>query len=100
MSVDYYVTCREKAGGRITRIRRHTIDNDGTWYPRNGEMVARTTVVKDVDNGWEYWTVYYNDGWKLGAMIEIVVVDGTKYLKTKKNNKPEDNLGALPNCES
>ena len=37
-----------------------------------------------------------NGQWVNGAKVEIISVNGGKYLRTDRNNTPKDNLGSLP----
>jgi len=38
------------------------------------------------------------DKWQMGAMVEVIEVNGNKFIRTDKNQIEKDNLGELPNC--
>lgn len=100
MSADYYVTCRNETDGRITSVRRSVVNSDGTFQPP-GTPISRSDVVADIeDNGAVYFTAYQNsDGdWFEGSRIRIIIVNGTKYLRTDANNTAADNLDEIPEC--
>ena len=59
---------------------------------------SRETVVAAIKKVTTYVTVVKNSGgnWAKGKEVFIIKVDGTEYLKTVANNKPNDNLDNLP----
>lgn len=99
MSADYFVTCRNETDGSITSVRRHVVNSDGTFQTQGAE-VKRSAVVSDIEgNGAVYETIYKRNGkWQRGAQIKVIVVNGTKYLRTDANNTAADNLDEIPEC--
>lgn len=61
---------------------------------------TRSQIVSFIEGGKTVITVYRdppNTGnWKKGAKVEVVVIEGTKYLRTDNNRVKKDNLGNLP----
>lgn len=61
------------------------------------EEFTRAQVVEAIANGLNVITAYSKDGkWQRGAPVEVVVIDGVKYLRTDANRVKADNLGELP----
>lgn len=73
-------------------------------YPDNGESLgalaeqSRTEVVAAIKQGRTFVTVFKNENgnWSKGQPVFIVRINGTEYLKTVDNGKPQDNLDNLP----
>ncbi len=69
----------------------------------NGESLGspgtrtRTQVIGDIGAGTTFVTAYQKDEkWTKGEDVRVVIVDGTKYIRTDANSKAADNLGSLP----
>ncbi len=78
----------------IDSVREHY--DDGTTLG-DATATARGTVVSRITSGTRYDTMYAsNSKWTAGAKIDIVTVNGTKYLRTDADKKAADNLGNLP----
>lgn len=62
------------------------------------EIVARSTVVSNLERGFSYVTIYKsNDGkWKRGDNVEVVIINNNKFIRTDGNRIAKDNLGELP----
>ena len=82
-------------GSHIDEVRVH-VDNGDTVG--SGTSKTRDTVISQLSAGTTFATIYKNsDGkWNLGASVEIVTIEGTKYIKTVPDNTKKDNLGDLP----
>jgi hypothetical protein len=58
------------------------------------ETWPRSKVVQTIEGGGEVWTNPTTTTQK--AKVEVVVIKGTKYIKTVRDNTERDNLGSLP----
>lgn len=59
---------------------------------------SRASVVTLLESGSTFCTATKNsDGkWAKGAMVKIVTIEGTKFIKTKADGIKKDNLDNLP----
>lgn len=58
---------------------------------------TRQRVIEDIERGVSFNTIFLTEGkWTRGAMVEVVVINGQKFLRTDRNQRTADNLGALP----
>jgi hypothetical protein len=57
----------------------------------------RSEVIEKIDSGLIFYTLVKdkNEKFNPGERIDVYTVDGTKWLKTKKNDIKKDNLGNL-----
>ncbi|MGG4011049.1 DUF3892 domain-containing protein [Bacillus smithii] len=79
---------------RIKVLKVHTDNGDKVGA---GTDWLREDVISSIEEGYTYCTIYQKDGkWNKGAKVEIVIVDGSKYLRTDANKIKRDNLGELP----
>jgi|SRR6185437_5073715 len=63
----------------------------------NAAEMTRTAVINWIAAGYSVATVYRKDGkWFRGADVQIVVRDGTRYIRTDADRIKADNLGSLP----
>lgn len=63
-----------------------------------GNEMARISVVAKIEGGKSFVTIYKNsDGkWTKGKEVQIIKVDGEKFIRTDANHKKCDNLENLP----
>jgi len=75
---------------KVHKDHGNTIGNPSVWL--------RTKVVSSLENGNTFVTISNGtEGkWNKGADVRIVIVNGTKYIRTDMNQKAGDNLGNLP----
>lgn len=61
------------------------------------EHSSRQKVIQDIENGKRYMTITKSEsGYQNGQKVEIVLIDGQKFIKTLKDNIQRDNLEELP----
>lgn len=73
-------------------------------YPDLGEQLgteqtkSRQEVVQLIEAGTTFKTVYKNESgkWSKGDDVGIVLIRGSKFIRTDGNSIEEDNLGELP----
>jgi hypothetical protein len=73
-------------------------------YPDNGDKLGvkteftRQTVIALIDKGYTFATIFKNgDGkWDMGAHVEVVPIEGIRYIKTYADSTKRDNLDNLP----
>jgi hypothetical protein len=81
-------------GSEITHVLLHEIKNNTVLNP---SQVPKEDVVIFIEANNACWTILENaDKWVWGAQVHVVKTIHGKYLRTDKNNVPEDNLGNLP----
>ena len=62
-----------------------------------GTEWARSDVVAAIERGKSFQTILGGgSSWRKGQDVQIIVVNGVKYLRTDKNSTPRDNLENLP----
>ncbi len=91
MEADYYI------------IAVHYKDSDDTTFIEkvklyDGSEKLRSAVVTNVEDGQTVMTaVKGTDGkYYKGAVVNVVKIDGIKYIRTDKNSTKRDNLDKLP----
>ena len=59
---------------------------------------ARTQVIAAIKKGTTFVTIVKNaDGkWSLGKEVFVITINGTEYIKTRRDNTAADNLDNLP----
>lgn len=59
---------------------------------------SRREVIANIKGGRTYITIYEgrDNKWNKGKEVQIIVVDGTEYIRTDRNQKKSDNLENLP----
>lgn len=78
----------------IDRVRYRLDDGDSVGT--QDFEATRQQVITDLRSGITYLTVTPGDnGWKPGAKVGIVAVDGTDFIKTKADKSKADNLDNL-----
>ncbi|MCW7503565.1 DUF3892 domain-containing protein [Leptospira paudalimensis] len=61
------------------------------------EKFTRIQVINKIESNYSFITIIAKDGnWSKGANVEIVKIEGEKYIRTDKNNTKKDNLDNLP----
>jgi hypothetical protein len=93
---DYAITAVDMSsnGDRISRVRVYEVGEDALL---NGQEMIRSRAVDLVKEN-DVTTALKNDNgkWVVGEDVHVIVVDGTEYIRTDRNNTPADNLGNLP----
>lgn len=91
--IDYFISAkREDFLGRITHLKVHANQNGRPSSDYSTQ--TKDQVVNSIESSKEYYTWYSN---KVGAKVNVVKVNGNKYLRTDRNETPKDNLENLPN---
>lgn len=91
---DHVVTAKRRGQdpNRIEWLQVHA----GTPYAV-ARTVGRGALIESIERGETAVTAYKRGGiWQMGARIEVVKVDGEKFLRTDGNQTKADNLGDLP----
>lgn len=61
------------------------------------KIIKRQDVINLLKKGKTFITAYAGDkGYRRGAEVHKVVIDGYEYIKTERDNTKADNLGELP----
>ena len=95
----FLISCTkfDKEGKLITKIGVHRDSEDGF-----GDMTfqKRDLVIRNWKMGKSYMTLHLkpNGGFEQGEKIHVYTINGKDYIKIKKDDKEEDNLGELPKC--
>jgi len=96
---DYVITkvSYDNDHSRITHVKRAEYDNSENTFESRTEK-TRQTVANSIESGNEYYTVPPDGdgGYTWGDSVEIIPIDGEKFIRTDGNNVKEDNLGELP----
>lgn len=91
------IICKETGEGSIERLRVQGI------FDSASQLVARADIVNDIEsNDSHYHPLFAPEGSKnmdIGPKVHVVTIGGKKYLRTDRNDTPEDNLGELPECQ-
>ena len=79
----------------IDYVRQHLISEGRV---DSGQVVPRLTVIANVHNGILYRTIAQapDGSWNVGAVVQIIHVNGIDYIRADGNLTPQDNLGQLP----
>jgi hypothetical protein len=79
----------------IDKVRAREDNGDTLGSPQE---YARQDVVKAINNGSTYVTAFKsNDGkWTKGEDVFVIKINGTDYIKTKRDDTAKDNLDNLP----
>ena len=86
----------DSAGTHIDKVRVHP-DNGNTVGP--GTEQLRQRVVSLIDAGTTFATITFdgsNNTWRYGAKVEVILIDGQKFIRTVPDRTKADNLGSLP----
>jgi hypothetical protein len=62
------------------------------------KIYSRQSIVDAIDSGTTFMTILKNASgkWDKGQKVFVIIINGTKYIKTVDNNKEQDNLENLP----
>jgi hypothetical protein len=79
----------------IEKVRIHKDTGDKVGQASES---SHREVIANIKNKKTYITIYegQSNKWKKGEVVRIIVVDGTEYIRTDRNQKKSDNLGDLP----
>jgi molybdopterin biosynthesis enzyme len=79
----------------IVAVRAHA--DNGVTVAAAVEM-ARSEVVRRLKEGQTFCTITKtaDNKWKRGANVQIVTIEGQKYIRTTPDATKADNLGDLP----
>ncbi|WP_158093589.1 DUF3892 domain-containing protein [Halorubrum sp. SD683] len=96
---DYVITkvSYDSDHSRITHVRRAEYDNSENSFGPTTEK-SRQTVVDSTESGYEYYTVppKGDGGYTWGDSVEVIPIDGEKFIRTDGNEVEGDNLEELP----
>jgi len=94
---DYLISAvrYNSAGTHIDKVQVHEDKGEKVGPPSTWE---RTKVVSSLEANYTFMTITEssNSEWQRGAEVDIVTINGTKYIRTDADATEEDNLGALP----
>ena len=78
----------------ITKVLIH--EDMGDKVGRGSES-SRREVIANIKSKKAYITIYKGQGnkWEKGEVVRIIVMDGTEYIRTDRNQKRSDNLGDI-----
>jgi len=62
------------------------------------DFVTRQTLIENIENKITYITTISDEKgvWKMGQKVELITINGQKFLKTVNDGIEKDNLGELP----
>jgi hypothetical protein len=82
-------------GTHIDHVKIH-IDNGDTIGTAN--VWSREKIVSQLEKNYSFVSIIKNNKgkWDFGAKVEIIKVNGLKYIRTDRNNIASDNLEDLP----
>ncbi len=81
---------------RITKVK---IMKDEGEKLGETSIVSRENVIKKIDRGIRFITVYSesnSERWSKGEEVIVVIINGRRFIKTENNSTKVDNLGGLP----
>jgi hypothetical protein len=94
---DYVITAVHfnTAGTHIEEVEARKDTGDSLAGPTTK---TRATVVAELGSGYTYCTATDagNGKWNKGAEVNVVTIDGEKFIKTKADSSKNDNLDNLP----
>jgi hypothetical protein len=95
---DFYGISEVQYGADYTHIihvRQHLISQGRV---DSGEVVSRLTIIANVHKGTLYRTITKspNGAWNIGAVVQIIHINGIDYIRADGNLTPQDNLGQIP----
>lgn len=92
--IDYYISAiRRSSDRRISHLKVHKnedFNNPSIWTAEQ--------VIQYIEARYVFYTTYIgNDGkYKIGAKVEVFIMNGQKYLRTNRDRTAIDNLENLP----
>jgi hypothetical protein len=84
------------AGTHIDRVKVHP-DNGDSVGP--GVEQPRQRVISLIEAGTTFATITWDKSaatWRFGASIDVMVLDGESFIRTRPDRTKSDNLGSLP----
>jgi len=93
-----YVITEVKFNAKHTHIDKVGAREDNGETLGSAQEYARQDVVKAINKGTTFFTAFKSDDgkWKKGEDVFVIKINGTDYIKTKKDGTPRDNLDNLP----
>jgi len=94
---DYGISHKRFASG--TKHISHLFVHEDTGEAfREGSTWTRQDVITAIEvNQKTFITILKRDGkWTRGASVNVITIEGVKYLRTDRNNTKADNLDELP----
>ncbi|MBZ0320530.1 MAG: DUF3892 domain-containing protein [Anaerolineae bacterium] len=93
---DYVITA-VRYNSRRTHIESVRASADLITSLGEVKTYSRETVISSIEQGITFATATPANGkYQYGARVEIVIIEGTKYIRTDGNATEKDNLGNLP----
>ncbi len=95
---DYLISMVKYDQSKTHIVSVEVREDMGTAVSYKTEIVPRETVVQSIEHKRRYMTVFENPNgkWSKGQKVEIVIINGEKFLKTSNDGLAKDSLGELP----
>jgi len=92
---DYVIVEVRKDEGIIDKVKAF---RDFGNELKDKKIFSKEQIIKKIEGGYSFCTATKNQNGKYqrGEDVHVVEVDGEKYIRTDRNDKPADNLGNLP----
>lgn len=93
---DYLISGLWKSNGEVTHYLLHEMTKESSW--KVGEKKTVQEIIDLIESKKTIKTVrwrYAQIDWNIGALIQVVNVDGKKHLRTKGDAIISDNLANL-----
>ena len=91
-----YCISKVRYSQQHSRIIKAFVHKDLGETIGRGEEWTREDVVSLIEDGYQVITIMRDDKWKKGQEVQIVMVGGSKYIRTNKDQIKADNLENLP----
>ena len=94
-----YAISAVRFNGKGTYIDQVRVHKDKGNAIGDAEVWSREEIVSALEHDYTFITILNgNQGiWDEGQVVNIVQVDGNKYIRTDEVNNPSDSLNNLPN---
>jgi hypothetical protein len=94
---DYLISCCSYEENHIEKVGVREHSNGGVG---SVTIQTRSWVLGRMDARYSFCTIVKDSAgeWRKGALVNIVTVNGKRYLRTDANRTEKDNLGELPKC--
>lgn len=80
-------------GTHIEQVIQHDVGDNNSFG--DGYARTRSQVIENLKTS-VYYTIFNQNGWKLGSRVHHVKEYGKEYLSTNPNETTRDNLDNLP----
>lgn len=93
---DYLISGLWKSNGEVTHYLLHEMTGETAW--KYGEKKTIKEIIDLIESRKTIRTVrwrYAQIDWHIGALIQVINVDGKKHLRTKGDTIISDNLANL-----